>query len=248
METRVAEVADGIFQLSTHLSEIDFGVNQYLVRAEEPLLFHTGMRGLFPSVRDAVARVIEVDTLRWVGFGHVEADECGAMNAWLAAAPSATVAHGRLGCMVSVEDLADRPPRPLDDGEVLDIGGHRLRWLDTPHVPHAWEAGLLYDELTKTLLCGDLFSQMGAYPAATDDDIVEPAIVAEDAMPSMSLHPSTPAVIGRLAALEVDVLAPMHGPSSGRRCGEALRDLADDADRRITTLRPYPGRGCGSTL
>jgi flavorubredoxin len=238
METRVTEIADGIFQLSTHLAEIDFGVNQYLVAGEEPALFHTGMRGLFPLVSGAVGRVIDVEALRWVAFGHVEADECGAMNDWLAVAPSATVVQGRVGCMVSVGDLADRPPRALADGETLDTGGHRLRWLDTPHVPHAWEAGLLYDEVTRTLFCGDLFSQVGAYPASTDADIVEPAIVGEDAMPSMSLHPSTGRVIRQLSRLDVDALALMHGPVFTGNCREALVALADDADRRITALVP----------
>ena len=165
METRIAEIADGIFRLSTYLPEVaapaGFTFNQFLVLADEPLIYHTGQRELFPLVSSAVERLVPLHRLRWVAFSHVEADECGAMNAWLAAAPRAEVAHGRLGCMVSVSDLADRPPRPLDDGDVLDLGGHRLRYLATPHVPHGWDAGLYVDETTGTLLCGDLFTQVG---------------------------------------------------------------------------------------
>lgn len=138
----------GIHQLSTYIAEADFGFNQCLVEGEEPLLFHTGMRGFFPMVSQAAGRVMPNTALRWITFGHVEADECGAMNEWLAAAPQATVAQGATGCMVSIADLADRDPRPLGDGEVLDIGGHRMRWIDTPHLPHGWEGGILFDERT----------------------------------------------------------------------------------------------------
>jgi len=161
METRVTEIADGIHQLTTYVEPMDFSFNQYVVTGDEPLLFHTGPRGMFPLVSEAAARVTPVDTVRWLTFGHVEADECGAMNQWLAAAPQATIAQSVIGCMVSLNDLADREPRPLADGEVLDIGGHRMRWIDTPHVPHAWEAGVLFDETTRTLLCGDLFTHGG---------------------------------------------------------------------------------------
>lgn len=241
METRVAEVADGVFQLSTHLAEIDFGVNQYLITGDEPTLFHTGMRGLFPLVSSAAARILDVSRLRWIAFGHVEADECGAMNAWLAASPSAEVVQGQIGCMVSIGDLADRPPRALAGDEVFDTGGHRFRWLDTPHVPHAWEAGLLYDETTRTLFCGDLFSQMGAFPAQTTADIVDPAIAGENAMPSMSLHPETGRVIRRLADLGVDALALMHGPVFTGDCRGALQALADDAERRTGAVTPASG-------
>ncbi|MDQ1533214.1 MAG: hypothetical protein QOF28_975, partial [Actinomycetota bacterium] len=132
---RVSEVAAGVHQLSTYLPDMDFSLNQYVVDGDEPLLFHTGMRWMFPSVSAAVAQVVSVDALRWIAFGHVEADECGSMNEWLDAAPQSTVVQGMTGCMVSIGDLANRPPRPLADGELLDIGGHRLRWLDTPHVP-----------------------------------------------------------------------------------------------------------------
>lgn len=162
METRVTEVADGIHQLATFVGA-PVGFNQYLIAADEPLLFHTGMRQMFPLVSAGVSKVLLPETVRWVGFGHVEADECGSMNEWLAAAPQATVVQGEIGCMVSIGDLADRPPRPLTHGETLDIGGHVVQWFDTPHVPHGWEAGVLFDTTTGTLFCGDLFARYGEY-------------------------------------------------------------------------------------
>jgi flavorubredoxin len=233
METRVTEVADGIHQLTTYIEPMDFSFNQYVVTGEEPLLFHTGPRGLFPLVSDAAARVTPIDTVRWLTFGHVEADECGAMNQWLAASPEATVAQSVIGCMVSLNDLADREPRPLADGEVLDIGGHRMRWIDTPHVPHAWEAGVIYDETTRTLLCGDLFTHGGKYQASTDGDIMGPTIAAEDLFHYSSLAPTSGATVRRLADLDIATLGLMHGPAFTGDCRAALLDLADDFDKRI---------------
>jgi flavorubredoxin len=233
METRIAEVADGVHQLTTHVAEMDFSFNQYLITGDEPLLFHTGPRQMFPLVSEAIAKVTPVESLRWVSFGHVEADECGSMNDWLRAAPDATVAQSMTGVMVSLNDLADRAPRPLADGEVLDIGGHRLRWIDTPHVPHAWEAGVLYDETTKTLFSGDLFTRTGSYAPLSADDIMGPAIAGEDMFRSSSLAPSSGATVRHLATLDVDTLALMHGPAFNGDCHTALHDLADDYDKRI---------------
>lgn len=233
METRVAEVADGVHQLTTHIAEADLGMNQFLIAGDEPMLFHTGMRGLFPLVSEAVSRVLPAEAVRWIGFGHVEADESGSMNEWLALAPQSTVVQGHIGCMVSIADLADRPPLPLGNGESLDIGGHVMQWFDTPHVPHAWEAGVLYDATTKTLFCGDLFTQMGVYVASTSEDIVGPAVEAEDSFGgSLSLHPASGATIRRLAELEIATLALMHGPAFTGDCHAALLDLADDFDKR----------------
>jgi flavorubredoxin len=236
MATRVTEVADGVYQLSTFVGA-PVGFNQYLISSDEPMLFHTGMRGLFPSVSEGIRQVLPPETLRWVSFGHVEADESGAMNEWLAVAPQATVAQSAIGCMVSIEDLADRPPRALADGEELDIGGHVMQWFDTPHVPHAWEAGVMYDSTTKTLFCGDLFTRFGEYEATSTDDVVGPAVEAEDMAPgSLSLHPSSGSIIRRLAELDVDTLALMHGPTFTGDCRTALLDLAGDFDRRIAAL------------
>lgn len=241
MEARVTEVADGIHQLSTFVG-FPVGFNQYLIAADEPLLFHTGLRQLFPAVVAGVATVLPAESVRWVSFGHVEADESGSMNDWLAVAPQATVTQSEIGCMVSIADLADRPPRPLADGEKLDIGGHVVQWFDTPHVPHAWEAGVLYDTTTKTLFCGDLFTRFGDYEASTGDDIVGPAVQAEDDAPgSLSLHPASGATIRLLADLDVGTLALMHGPAYTGDCRAALLDLADDFDHRIAALPAETG-------
>ena len=168
MEARVDEIADRVYRISTVVEEVapgGFSFNQFLIDAPEPLLFHTGMRQLFPLVREAIEQVMPIDRLRWISFAHVEADECGAMNEFLAAAPQAQVAHSGLGCMVSVNDLADRPPRPLGDGEVLELGGgpagQRVLEIATPHVPHNWESHLLFEQETATLFAGDLFTQIG---------------------------------------------------------------------------------------
>lgn len=237
METRVTEVADGVHQLTTFVPDFPLGFNQYLIAADEPAVFHTGMRSLFPSVSQAVSTVVPLSSMRWISFGHVEADESGSMNEWLAVAPEASVVHGQVACMVSLWDLADRPPRPLADGESLDIGGHVLQWFDTPHVPHAWEAGVLYDSVTRTLFCGDLFTWFGDYGPTVSDDLVGRAVEAEDAAPgSYSLHPASAATIRRLADLEIDTLAPMHAPAFTGDCRRALLDLADDFARRIASI------------
>jgi flavorubredoxin len=236
METRVTEIADDIHQLTTVVPDAPVAFNQYLVSGEEPMLFHTGQRGLFPLVSAAVSTLVPAESLRWISFGHVEADESGSMNDWLALAPEATVAQSQIGCMVSIGDLADRPPRPLADGERLDLGGHVMQWIDTPHIPHAWEAGLLYDATTKTLLCGDLFTRFGEFEASTTDDIVGPAVEAENMTGSSSLHPASGATIRRLAELDISTLALMHGPAFTGDCHQALLDLAGDFDRRIAEL------------
>jgi flavorubredoxin len=238
VETRIAEVADGIFRLSTFVPEIappaGFTFNQFLVLGDEPLLFHTGLRRMFPLVRDAVARIIPPERLRWIAFGHYEADECGAMNEWLAVAPYAHVAHGQTACLVSLNDMADRAPRILSDGEVIHIGdGRRLRYIDTPHIPHGWDAGVMLEEGSGTLLCGDLFTQLGDGPALTEGDVVGPAIAAEDLFHYSSLNPGMGATIRRLAGLSPRTLALMHGPSFTGDGAAALRALADDYDRRV---------------
>ena len=237
METTLDEIADGIYRISTMVPEVappaGFTFNQFLIRAEEPLLFHTGPRGMFPLVAEAVARVVPVESVRWITFGHLEADESGSMNLWLSAAPHAEVAHGALGCDVSLNDLCDRPPRPLADGEVIDLGGKRVRHLDTPHVPHGWEARVLFEETTGTLLCGDLFSQLGGGSALTTDDIVEPALAAEAMFHQSSLAPSTGATIRRLGDLAPTTLATMHGTSFRGDGKKALYDLADAYERQF---------------
>jgi flavorubredoxin len=239
VETRISEIANGIYRLSTFVPEIappaGFTFNQFLVLGDEPLLFHTGLRKMFPFIRSAVSRLLPPERLSWIAFGHYEADECGAMNEWLAVAPNAQVAHGRTGCMVSLNDMADRAPRELADGETIDLGGgKRVRYIDTPHIPHGWEAGVLYEETTRTLLCGDLFTQLGNGPALTEGDVVSPAIAAEDLFKYSSLNPGMGTTIRGLAKLAPRTLALMHGPSFAGDGAAALRALADDYDRRIS--------------
>lgn len=241
MDVRIDEIADGIFRLSAYVPEIappaGFTFNHFLVRGEEPLLFHAGLRKMFPALHAAVGRLIRPEELRWVAFGHYEADECGAMNEWLAVAPRAQVAHGQTACLVSLNDMADRAPRILQDGEAIELGGgRRVRYLDTPHIPHGWEAGVLYEEASGTLLCGDLFTQLGDGAALTEGDIVGPAIAAEDLFRYSSLNPEMGATIRRLADLAPRTLALMHGPSFRGDGAAALRELAGDYDRRIGRL------------
>jgi len=239
METRISEIADGIFRLSTYVPDIappaGFTFNMFLVRGDEPLIFHTGLRRMFALNRDALARIIPPERLRHVSFGHFEADECGAMNEWLAIAPHAQPAHGQTGCLVSLNDFADRAPRVLADGEVIDLGGgKRVRFIDTPHTPHGWDAGVLYEEQTGTLLCGDLFTQLGNGDALTGGDIVGPAIAAEDIFRYSTLNPAMGRTLRRLAGLAPRTLALMHGPSFTGDGAGALTTLADEYDRRIS--------------
>lgn len=246
METKISEIADGIYRLSTFVPDIappaGFTFNQFLVLGDEPLMFHTGLRKMFPLNRDALARIIPPEKLRWIAFGHYEADECGAMNEWLAAASNAQGAHGQTGCMVSLNDMADRAPRVLADGETIDLGrGKRVRYIDTPHIPHGWDAGVMFEESSGTLLCGDLFTQLGDGPALTEGDVVGPAIVAEDLFKYSSLNPGMGATIRGLTALAPRTLALMHGPSFVGDGAAALRALADDYDRRISDSRLAAG-------
>jgi flavorubredoxin len=236
MQTTIHEIAEDVYRMSTFVDEGipgGFTFNQFLLDADEPLLFHTGPRAMFPLVSEAVAKVIDIDRLRWISFGHVESDECGAMNLWLAAAPHAQIAYNGLGCEVSLNDLADRPPRALADGDRLDLGGHVVQLHTTPHVPHGWEAQVLFDETTGTLLCGDLGTQTGAAPAIVHDaDIVTAAVAAEDMFAATCLTPSTAPTIRRLATLSPRTLALMHGPAFAGDGAAVLDGLADAyADR-----------------
>jgi flavorubredoxin len=233
METTVTEIAPDIYRLSTYVGDADFQFNQFLVDASEPLLFQTGPRSLFPLISAAVQRIIPLERLRWITFGHLEADECGSMNSWLAASPTAQIAHGAMGCLVSINDLADRPPRPLQDGEVIDLGGKRMRRIETTHVPHGWDAGLFFEETTQVLLCGDLFTALGNSPAITEQEITGPALAAEDTFRATCLTPATGPAIRALAELHPHTLGLMHGPAFTGDCAQALRDLAAAYDKRL---------------
>jgi len=235
--TETNEVADGVYRISTFVEPADLVFNQFLVMADQPLLWHCGHRQLFPQVAEAVGRITPVDRLRWLSFGHVEADEMGAMNHWLGAALDAEVVQGNTGVLVSVNDLADRPPRALTDGETLDLGGKRVRWIDTPHVPHGWDAGLIYEETTETLFVGDLFTTNGRVSASTDGDIVTPAVATEDRGRASAVTPTSGSTVRGLATYGATTMALMHGPAFTGDIPFALEALADDFDRRLRTQR-----------
>jgi flavorubredoxin len=235
MHPEVDEIADGIHRIATFLPDVSpegFTMNQFLVVADEPLLFHTGPRALFPLVAEAVSSILPLEALRWISFGHVESDECGAMNMWLGSAPRSQVVFGALGCDISLRDLCDRPPRALAEGEVLDLGGKRVRQISTPHVPHGWEAQVLFEETTRTLLIGDLLTQIGAGPAITTDDILEKALAAEAMFHATALAPQTASTLRRLGELAPTTLAIMHG-SSFRGDGRRLLHAAAAAYERL---------------
>ncbi|MCU1278465.1 MAG: beta-lactamase [bacterium] len=228
--TRVDEVADGIYRISTPVTDVPggFSFNQYLVRDGEPLLFHTGPRRMFALVSEAIASVLPVATLRWIGFSHFENDECGALNPLLAAAPDAQPLCGRVNAMIN-GDAFDRPPRALADGEELALGAHRVRWLDAPHLPHAWECGYLVEESTRTLLCGDLFTQPGTgETAVTTGDILGPSEAFRGVMDYYSHTTNVRALMARLAATKPATLACMHG-SAWQGDGAALLGALGDA-------------------
>ncbi len=229
--TNVHEVADGVYRINTPV-EIPggppFNFNQYLLLDDEPLLFHTGPRAMFPLVQQAIAALMPLQRLRYIGLSHVEADECGALNLLLAAAPQAVPVCGRIAAMVSVNDLADRAPRALADGEQIVLGRRTVMWLDTPHVPHGWDCGLLFELNQRTFFCGDLFTQGGAGEVAlTESDILGPSEVFRGPLDYFAHAPQTAATLERLASLQPRTLACMHG-SAWRGDGAALlRKLAE---------------------
>jgi len=236
--TTASEIAEGIHRISTYLPDGPPGgitFNQFVVLGEEPMLFHTGTRRLFPAVHEAVATVVDPTSIRWVSSGHASRpDEYGALEQWEAVAPSATATHGRAGCFLCLSDISSRRPRPLADGEVIDIGGHFLQWIDTPHVPGPWEAGVLFDQTTKTLFCGDLFSRTGPAPATTSDGIADAAIAHDQLMHGHAYTPDTGPTLRRLASLEPERLALMHGPTYVGNGAGQLTALADYFDSQLT--------------
>ena len=229
--TNIQEIADGIYRINTPIDLPDgqaFSFNQYLLVDDEPLLFHTGPRQLFPVVSEAASRVMPLQRLRHVALSHVEADECGALNPWLAVAPSAAPLCSQVAARVSIGDMADRPPRALADGEILSLGRHTVQWLDTPHVPHGWDCGLLMDTSTGTFFCGDLFTQPGrGEKALTEDDILGPSEAFRQPMDYYAHAPHTAATLARLAALRPRTLACMHGSAWQGDGAALLRHLSE---------------------
>jgi flavorubredoxin len=229
--TNIEEVADGIYRINTPVpmpgGSGHFNFNQYLISDDTPLLFHSGPRQLFPFVSEAIGRIIPLETLRFVAVSHFEADECGALNEFLAAAPSAEPVCGAIGAMVSIGDYADRPPRALADGEELSLGRHNMLWFDTPHVPHAWDCGLMLDTTTQTFFCGDLFTQGGRGEVAlTESDILGPSEAFRGAMDYYAHAPQTIGEIERLAGHAPTTLACMHGSAWRGDGAGLLRELA----------------------
>jgi len=233
--TNVHEIAAGIFRISVPVPPSampgGFTFNQFLLVDDEPLLFHTGPHKMFPLVRQAVAHVLgDVTKLKWIGFSHVEADECGSLNEWLEAAPQAAPVCSQVAAMVSVSDFALRPARALADGEELSLGSKRVRWFNAPHLPHNWECGYLDESTTRTLLCGDLFTHGGADgPPITESEVLGPSEAFRQAMPpgSVAIERGSRAILEKLAATEPRTLALMHGSSYRGDGAKLLRGLAD---------------------
>ncbi len=238
--TNIHEVADGIYRINTPIALPDgsaFSFNQYLLVDDEPLLYHTGPRALFPLVRDAVATVMPVKRLRHVALSHFEPDECGSLNEWLEIAPQAAPLCSRVAAMVAMGDYASRPARAMADGEQIVLGRHTLQWFDTPHVPHGWDCGLLADLTTRTLFCGDLFTQGGrGERALTEADILGPSEAFRQPMDYYAHAPHTAAVLARLAALQPRTLACMHG-SAWRGDGAGLLAQLSDTLTRAAAPR-----------
>jgi flavorubredoxin len=234
--TNVHEIADGIFRINTPVAIPGgpgaFSFNQYLIVDDAPMLFHTGQRKLFPLVREAVAAVMPVERLRYVGLSHFEADECGALNDFLRAAPEAVPVCGRIGAMIAIDDFADRGPRVLADGEELALGRHTIRWFDTPHVPHAWECGLMMDSRTRTFFCGDLFTQGGrGETALTESDILGPSEAFRAPLDYFAHAPHTSATLEKFALEAPTTLACMHGSAWRGDGARLLRELATSLAR-----------------
>ena len=235
--TNIHEIAEGIYRINTPvaLPVGQFNFNQYLIVDEAPLLFHSGPRKLFPLVREAIGQVMAAEKLRYVGFSHFEADECGSLNEWLAVAPGAEPLCGQVAALVSGNDFADRPARALADGETLQLGSHAIRWFDTPHLPHGWDCGLAMETSTRTFLCGDLFTQGGAGEVpVTDSDILGPSEAFRGAMDYYAHAPDSRALLERLAAERPATLACMHGSAWRGDGASLLRALADRLDGHRT--------------
>ena len=232
MKANVTEIAADVYRISTFHPEYGIQFNQFLIKDDEPFIMHTGFKKMFPITLNALASVIDPAKLRWIGFSHFESDECGALNELLAAAPHAQAVCSQVGALVMVNDFADRPPHPLNDNEVLEIGAHRLRFLATPHVPHCWDAGLFFEETHRTFLCSDLFFHPGETEPLIESGVVDrarEAIIGGLSSPlakDMPYTPYTDSTLQRLAALEPQTLALMHGSSFRGDGRQAILDLA----------------------
>jgi len=242
MTARIDEIAPDLYRICLYVPAFDLQFNHFLVRDEEPLLFHTGMRGMFPAMREAVATLIDPASLRWISWSHFEVDECGALNEWLAAAPNATPVCGQVGAMINIADFSNRPPRGLKPDEILETGRHRFRFVPTPHLPHGWDAGVLFEETERVLLCSDLMHQLGDVEPVTTGDVVgryrqafeiyQQSPVLMDYMPYTE---NTKRQLASLAALQPRLLAAMHG-STFAGDGAAALVASGEVIRQVTSV------------
>ncbi len=246
MGTRIDEVAPDFYRICLYVPEFNLQFNHFLVRDDEPLLFHTGMRGMFPAVREAVATLIDPADLRWISWSHFEVDECGSLNEWLAAAPNASPVCGELGAMINIADFSNRPPRGLKPDETLETGRHRFRFVPTPHLPHGWDAGVLFDEREQVLLCSDLLHQLGDVEPVTSGDIADRYRHALEAyqqspvlMDYVPFTENTTRQLAKLAALQPRTLAAMHGSTfvgDGAAALVASGDIIRQVSGRSTAI------------
>jgi flavorubredoxin len=244
MTARIDEVATDLYRICLYVPEFDLQFNHFLVKDDEPLLFHTGMRSMFPAVREAVGTLMDPADLRWISWSHFEVDECGALNEWLSIAPKATPVCGELGAMINIADFSNRPPRALKPGEVLETGRHRFRFIPTPHLPHGWDAGVLFEEADRVLLCSDLLHQLGNVEPVTTGDVAgryrhafetyQRSPVLMDYMPYTE---NTKRQLANLAALQPRTLAAMHG-STYVGDGAAALIASGEVIRQVTGGSP----------
>ena len=246
MTARIDEISPDLFRISVYVKDFDLQFNHFLLRDDEPLLYHTGMRMMFPDVREAVARLMDPAALRWIGWSHFEVDECGALNNWLAIAPRATPVCGQLGAMINVTDFADRAPRALAPEERLVTGRRRFRFVPTPHLPHGWDAGVLFDETDRVLLCSDLMHQIGDVEPVTTADITDRyrhALATYQAHPILMdyvpYNENTRRHLGTLAALRPTTLAAMHG-STFIGDGAAMLSASADVLESVSSASRVP--------
>lgn len=231
MSAKTDEIAPDVFRISSYVPDFDLEFNHFLVRDDAPLLYHAGMRQMFPEIREAVATLIDPADLRWIGYSHFEVDECGALNDWLAIAPHAQAVAGQIGAIVNLADFSSRPARGLDKGEVFETGKYRFRYHPTPHLPHGWDAGVLFEETHKTLFVSDLFHHNGKREPLTSDDVVERSRTAAKQMQSSPLMdyvpytPKTDRLLSELAGFAPNTMAIMHGSSFTGNGADALRRL-----------------------
>jgi flavorubredoxin len=229
---QIDEIATDLFRLSVYVPDFDMQFNHFLVRDEEPLLFHAGLKGMFPALKEGLAKLIDPTKLRHIAWSHFESDECGALNEWLHLAPQAQPVCTLVGKLVSVDDFSIRPAFGMTSENVLPTGKFRYRFYRSPHIPHGWDAGVLFEETRKTLFCSDLFHHFGNPGAVTTSDLIEPT---QKAMRQMNQGPlagympytrQTEGVLRSLADLKPETLAVMHGSSYVGKSDQLLTDLA----------------------